>query len=396
MAEEYKHPNFDESDSRLDKDEARNKLAEKDKGVNSGISQDEEDQSSQIKDETYSQQDTETNEEVSQQPVELNETEQEVVDRSKAGHDSLGEVTTFSGFNGGSGGEKESEISGANDETWKPLNIELLPTQGLFLPKDVEINIRSAMNREIRQWSIIDENDPNDAEEKINFILERCVKIRSGNRRLSWKDITDFDRLFIIYRIKELTFPNGENEISIKFQCPGTCQEPENYSEKTPLTSGMLAHTFKIPEELMKYYDPDQRKFIAKRTDGNEIHWTLPSVGVSAKLRKSITDGYRNGEKVDKEFYRYAPYMIEEWRDLNEDKMNEVKKHISRMDYKEQMFRIKVTDLIEDGVNSDVNKPCPHCDKNLTAPAFFRSREQGGISLKDLFVIPDTGLDDLL
>jgi hypothetical protein len=390
--EEDRHPNFDDSDSRLSKEKARELLKNKDKNVNTGNDEEPENSEQQIQDETSD----ESNSEPPQQSIEVNEQEEQVIDKSKADDKSLGQAVNFA-----QGGPETitSETSDANVEGWKPLDPNYLPTGGIMLPSDIEINIRSAKTREIRHWSIIDESDPGDSEDKINYILERCTSVRSGNRRLSWKDLTDFDRFFILYRIKELTFPNGENEINIKFQCPQTCSEPDNQIENLPLSSAMLKDTFKIPSEIMKYYDDSERMFKAKRSDDEkEITFLFPSIGVSTKLRKSLIDKYRNGQNVEKfkEFYRYAPYMINDWRSLNEDKMTEIQRYIEKMDQKEVLFRAKVTEIIEENLQINVKKPCPRCERNLEAPTFFRAGSEGGISLKDLFIVPNTGLDELL
>ena len=43
---------------------------------------------------------------------------------------------------------------------WKPISLELLPTQGLYYPDGTKIAIRAATFGEIRHWSMIDDNDP--------------------------------------------------------------------------------------------------------------------------------------------------------------------------------------------------------------------------------------------
>jgi len=382
MTEERTHPNFDDSDSRLSKEEARKALEQKDQNVNTGMNDE-----SQIKDETSNDANSDS--------IELNENEKQVIDKSEANEASLGTAKTFA-----YGGPEEttSETSDANVEGWKPINPDHLPTGGIMLPSDIEINIRSAKTREIRHWSIIDENDPGDVEDKVNYILERCVSVRSGNRRLSWKDLTDFDRFFIVYRIKELTFPNGENEINLKFQCPADCSEPDNQIENLPLSSALLKQTFSVPKDIMKYFDENRREFVAQRTDGGEITFVLPSIGVSTKLRKSLIDKTKNNENIQKhkEFYKYAPYMINDWRSLNEEKMGEIQKYLDKMDRKEVLFRAKVTEIIENNLEIDVKRPCPKCERNLEAPTFFRSQDERGFKLKDLFIFSDSGLDELL
>ena len=63
------------------------------------------------------------------------------------------------------------ELSAAEDSPWKLLNLDLLPSRGIFYPEGVELLIKSAKGKEIRHWSTMDEHDPLDVREKINFVL---------------------------------------------------------------------------------------------------------------------------------------------------------------------------------------------------------------------------------
>ena len=64
-----------------------------------------------------------------------------------------------------------------------------LPSGGMFYPEGTEISIRSAKVAEIRHFSTIDEANVLDIDEKLNQILESCIRITSANKRLSYKDI---------------------------------------------------------------------------------------------------------------------------------------------------------------------------------------------------------------
>ena len=93
-----------------------------------------------------------------------------------------------------------STISIANDPTWKKIPLENLPSKGLFYADNTEIAIRSATTFEIRHWSTIDEDDQNDVNDQLNFILEKCARIQitKSSIALSWEDILEIDKLYII------------------------------------------------------------------------------------------------------------------------------------------------------------------------------------------------------
>ena len=51
------------------------------------------------------------------------------------------------------------------------LNLDLLPSMGAFYDINSELVLKSAKNKEIKHWSTMDEHDPLDVREKINFII---------------------------------------------------------------------------------------------------------------------------------------------------------------------------------------------------------------------------------
>jgi len=102
---------------------------------------------------------------------------------------------------------------------WKNIPIQNLPSGGIFYPDDTEITVRAASVGEIRHWSTIDESDALDIDDMLNFILEKCLRIKTKDNAawLSWRDICDVDRMYLIFAIHEQTFPNKENILWTRF-----------------------------------------------------------------------------------------------------------------------------------------------------------------------------------
>ena len=165
----------------------------------------------------------------------------------------------------------ESSIAGSNDGFWKNIPLSNLPSKGLFYAEGSELTVRSATVSEIRQWSTIDESDMLDVDDKLNFILEKCTrfKIKGGTSWLTWRDILEIDRLYIIFTIHEISFPNGENELFTKFECSGACSEEGKFSEQVLVRSEML-QIFEAPEEVMQWYSNEYRCFevVSKKLNG--------------------------------------------------------------------------------------------------------------------------------
>ena len=146
------------------------------------------------------------------------------------------------------------EISTPNQLGLKSIPLSFLPSKGKYYLPGFELSIRSATVAEIRHWSTIDENDLLSVDDQLNYILERCATVTIDGSPASWKEILEIDRFYIVFRIQELTFPNGENYIPHKFEC--ACDVESPYSEKKPISSSMLS-SFDFPEELEQFYSDE-------------------------------------------------------------------------------------------------------------------------------------------
>ena len=147
--------------------------------------------------------------------------------------------------------EETSSIHGAADNTWKNIPLNILPSKGIFYDNDAQITIRAAMAEEIRHWSTMDEFDAISINDRMNMIIEKCVRLQDSKSRLTkdFRDIKEIDRLFLIIRIHELTFPNKENVLQLKFGCGLQCKGDGKYKEDVPLTANLL-NMFNIPKKL--------------------------------------------------------------------------------------------------------------------------------------------------
>ena len=99
---------------------------------------------------------------------------------------------------------EESPIAG--EIGWKNVPLQNLPSQGLFYPDGTEVAIRAASVAEIRHWSTIDENDALGIDDMLNFVVERCCRIRMSGRPANYKDLKEIDRFYVIFAIRDFTF----------------------------------------------------------------------------------------------------------------------------------------------------------------------------------------------
>lgn len=291
---------------------------------------------------------------------------------------SLGEIKSY---------QETPELSAASESSWKLLDLRGLPSQGLFYPAGAELLLRPAKTKEIRHWSTIDENDPLDVREKINFILNACTKLRvAGGRPLNFNDFLEVDRYHILFRLHELTFPNQENKLFANIKCKN-----DGHINNTHVVSQNLKG-FEYPKELMKWYSPEDRCFKIVSEKLNEIFYLyLPTIGTENKFRNKRQEDIDRGVEIDDAFYEFGPYLINEWRTLSPHDIVDLKFASNTWPENKFVFIHKFTEQLKKASLNKVASVCEKC-KDVTESHVF---SQGSFTIKDIFII-SIGLDELI
>ena len=134
-------------------------------------------------------------------------------------------------------------------EGWIDVDKRLLGKRADFYPEDWEFRIRPATVEAIRNWSNIDDENPNSVDDVFNEIIKNCLGIVGpGGQPISWGNIRNWDRFFFLLLIREYSFRQGEKKIKYTDYCP-ECDNEIDFE----LTSQSLMYDFP-DEEVMKYY----------------------------------------------------------------------------------------------------------------------------------------------
>lgn len=258
--------------------------------------------------------------------------------------------------------------------------IKDLPSQGLFYPDNTTIAIRAASVAEIRHWSTIDETNYSNMDDILNFIIEKCVRIKFPDRPSSWKDIKDIDRFYLIFAVREFTFKNGENKLYV----------PGENNERIEVTKDMISY-FNLNEKIKRFYSHDEKCLIipegGKLNLPKPIKFYIPSIGVAQFLKKYVQGKQRKEEDFDESFIKYANFIFNDWRALTLERYeNEVRESLTWSIEKISIYD-KFSDLLADGVDPKIVYEKGGTEQE--APLNF----QGGI--KSLFIISDI-LDELV
>ena len=181
-------------------------------------------------------------------------------------------------------------------------DIKELPC-GQFYPTGTVFMVRPAQVKEIQSYSMVDDNNFYDIVEKMNDILQACVRVKYSDGKVgSYIDIKDQDRLFLIFLIRELTFQQG-NSLQVTAKC-GCGSE---------LTVELKRDTFvfhDIDTKLDRFFSPSTRSYHFSTVNGKEFELTPPNIG----LQKSFTDYIlkENNEKrtPNLSFLKIIPFML--------------------------------------------------------------------------------------
>lgn len=272
-------------------------------------------------------------------------------------------------------GQARPERSADQFLGWMVLDQEELPSKGKFYPRDCVIKIRSARASEIRHFSTMDENNYIDMEEKLNHIVEMCTQITLGDKRMSYKDILEEDRIVLLLSIRDLTFPEPENKLILKGKT-----EHSKQAVDIELASRYLVAT-KVPTEIEGYYSSKDRMYLIKTRSAGEVSMRPPSIGVMQEITKYLKDRQEKEIEFDKAFIQVLPYITPDWRQLNLPKIFSLEVDYKAWDQKKFMVIYRLAEKMKIGVETTLEM---EFDGEIAkAPLDF----PGGI--KSLFIISD-------
>lgn len=255
-------------------------------------------------------------------------------------------------------------------------NIPLLslPSGGMFYPEGTEISIRSAKVAEVRQFSTIDESNVLDIDDKLNAIVDSCVRITCTLKRLSYKDLLEEDRFYVILSIRDLTFPEPESNLKIDH----TSKKGEKH--EIEIKKDYFQY-FKIPAELDKYYDSDRKSFMIETRSFGTIEMIPPAIGVMQKITAYIKEKQQKGLKIDQSVLQIIPYLHRDWRNFNDKTIFEFEMDLNGWSNKKYNLVYTLAEKMKVGIQP--NMLVQLGDEEEEVPISFRD------GIKSLFVVQD-------
>lgn len=277
--------------------------------------------------------------------------------------------------------QKKNEDKGEEFKMgWHNIPVSQFPSGGLFYPENMRVQIRAATVKEIRQFSVVSDEDPFSIDEGMNHIMQNCINVNIKGKISNFKDILEEDRIHVVLAVRELTFKEGENQMHIPYEC-----EECGHEDKMKFSNDVL-QAGKIKDEMMKYFDHESRTFKVRTKSSGVLEVKPPTIGVMRVITEWIkentqTEGQR--KRIDQGFVKVLPFICHDWRGFKKDKIKDIQVDFMGWDATKYSTFFHIVDMIKVGVDAECHTACSNCGAEVHTPIMF----PGGI--KSLFVVSD-------
>ena len=257
-------------------------------------------------------------------------------------------------------------------EGWMDVDIRLLGERAKFYPEDWRFRIRPATVEAIRNWSAIDDENPNSIDDVFNEVLKSCLSIVTPAGPLPWGNIRSWDRFFFILLIREYTFITGERKLEYDEDCPN-CDNPVVFS----LTSVSLDYDLPDPE-VMKHYNQETQTWyvdpIEYEVDGDPITFYLPTLEKDANIKAWLINRIQDKKKVDNIFIKFLPWLAPK---ISKDEKI-ASRQIRELEMMYKSWDADMFSLMDEVINNITVNPatrlitqCPICGEEVTSEIRF-------------------------
>ena len=262
-----------------------------------------------------------------------------------------------------------SYLNNVPSNEYLQIPLEVLPC-GMFYKSGTKISIRAAKVQEVQAYSVVDDNNYLDITEKMNMILASCVKYMYANgMQGSYKDLRDGDRLFLIFMIRELTFPGGKN-LSKDVTC-SNC-EHEFKMELRATSSDKVQKSFvnyEMPEKLSKFFDPQERVFVFN-IDNVDYKLAPPTIGIQEIFFGDIKTKIQGEKNPNVAFLKLASFMLHDRAKITEEGIKAKEQEFKRMDMKTFQILNQAVNQMMFGIKEMKNQ-CPSCGAEVHTDMSF-------------------------
>lgn len=269
-----------------------------------------------------------------------------------------------------------NDASRTTDLQFVSVDVKELPC-GRYYPKGTTLAVRAAQVREIQSYSMVDDTNIYDVVEKMNDMLQSCVRIKYTDGSMgSYLDLKDQDRIYTIFLIRELTFQSG-NTLGVDKEC--TC----GHTNKIELLrSNFVFH--EVDAKIEKFYNPITQSFSFNLNNGKHYELTLPNIGLQKSFSEYIIKEHSEDRKPDMAFLKIIPFMLDGRNSITYEGIKEKLKDFHKMDDISFQFLNAAVDKLTLGIKG-LKTNCEACGLEVHTDMTFPNGASGIFVIHDAF-----------
>jgi len=247
---------------------------------------------------------------------------------------------------------------------------------GQFYPTGTLFMVRPAQVKEIQAYSMVDDNNFYDIVEKMNDILQSCVRVKYSDGKIgSYLDIKDQDRLFLVFLIRELTFQAG-NSLSVNTKC-GCGEEVAIELSK----DNFVFHDIDV--KLEKFYNRNSGSYNFKTVNGKSFELTPPNIGLQKAFTEYIMKENNDKRNPNLAFLKIIPFMMNGRTSITYEGIKSKVKEFEEMDDISFQFLNAAVGKMTFGIK-ELKKMCP-CGEEVHTDMQFPNGASGIFVIHDAF-----------
>lgn len=241
------------------------------------------------------------------------------------------------------------------------VNRELMPYGSMFYPSGWVFKCRAAMGAEVANFSTIDNEEPMSVHEGINDLLKTCLRIENEDgATVSYRNLYEFDRLWFVLFIRDLTMQNTETKLVFDTNC-------EHCGEKNSVVlSYDTLVTLELSDLAKKYFSPDHNAFVVRTKSYGDLILQPSTIHRAEILKEWMQEELRKKNTIDKSFIKMYWMLLNNSNDKGKNAMRDAQTEflkISTSDTKKVALYLKLADELQVGLSQEIKYNCQSCGR---------------------------------